>query len=61
MDVSRGYGIGLQVSPPGDAEMTNSSQLLASWFLLKIQVFLRATNYSIYAIKAAETWMPVGS
>ena len=39
MDVSRGYRIGLQVCPPRDAEMTNSSQLLVSWFLLKIQVF----------------------
>lgn len=40
--------------------MTNSSQLLVSWFLLKIQVFLRATNYSIYAVKVTATWMPIG-
>ena len=59
MDVSRGYRIGLQVCPPGDIAMTSSSRLLASWFLLKIQVFLRATNYSIYVIKATLTWMPI--
>ena len=55
-DVSRGYGIGLQVCSPGDVETTSSSQMLASWFLLKIQVFsLRATNYSTYVIKATLT------